>query len=163
MESIFLLFNTLNGSKFFAGIMMVLLNLGAKYISIEISDITDEFFNNIFVKRFLIFCIFWMATRDIITSFLLTIGFILVIFFLLNHKSKFNLLTTDIKNKRNAKNQNIIPPEEIEKAKKILEIAHKQSLEKDKGTKKNLDKEILTNTKYYNFRSNVNRLKNRNK
>ena len=161
MESIFLLFNTLNGSKFFAGIMMVLLNLGAKYISIEISDITDEFFNNIFVKRFLIFCIFWMATRDIITSFLLTIAFILVIFFLLNHKSKFNLLTTDIKNKRNMKNQNIIPPEEIEKAKRILEIAHKQSLEVDKGTKINLDKEILT--KYYNFRSNVNRLKNRNK
>ena len=161
MESIFVLFNTLNGSKFFAGIMMVLLNLGAKYIAIEISDITDVFFNNIIIKRFLIFCIFWMATRDIITSLLLTIGFILVIFFLLNHKSKFNLLTSSSIQKINMKNQRIIPVEEVEKAKKILEIAHKQSLEK-KAMAEESHNEVPTNTKYYNFRSNVNRLKNRN-
>ena len=162
MESIFVLFNTLNGSKFFAGIMMVLLNLGAKYIAVEISDITDMFFNNIIIKRFLIFCIFWMATRDIITSLLLTIGFILVIFFLLNHKSKFNLLTSSSIQKINMKNQRIIPVEEVEKAKKILEIAHKQSLEK-KAMSEESHNELPTNTKYYNFRSNVNRLKNRNK
>ena len=160
MESIFVLFNTLNGSKFFAGIMMVLLNLGAKYIAVEISDITDVFFNNIIIKRFLIFCIFWMATRDIITSFLLTIGFILVIFFLLNHKSRFNLLTSSSIHKINMKNQRIIPAEEVEKAKKILEIAHQQSLEKRMLQESH--NELPTNTKYYNFRSNVNRLKNRN-
>ena len=36
----------LNNSKFFAGILMILMNLGSKYISLELSETQDEFFSN---------------------------------------------------------------------------------------------------------------------
>jgi hypothetical protein len=165
MDGLFLLLDTLNNSKLFAGLIMVLLNLGGKYIIGEVSEIVDDIFTNVFIKRFIIFCIFWMATRDIITSLILTALFILVMFYLINHKSKFNILTTHIKNKKNMKLQRTIPPEEVERAKKILELAHKQSQQVVTEEKKNTStstEEVLVDKKYkfYNFRNNIHKLKN---
>ena len=161
MDGLFLLLDTLNNSKLFAGLIMVLLNLGGKYIIGEVSEIVDDLFTNVFIKRFIIFCIFWMATRDIITSLILTALFILVMFYLLNHKSKFNILTTYIKNKKNIKLQRTISPEEIERAKKILELAHKQSQVVTEQKKNTSSEEIVEKKyKFYNFKNNIHKLKN---
>ena len=60
--------HTLNNSKYFAGILMILMNLGSKYISLELSETQDEFFSNIVIRRMMIFTVVFIATKDIIIS-----------------------------------------------------------------------------------------------
>ena len=44
-KKMFKTINTLNNSKYFAGIAMLILNIGTKYISIELSDSQEELLN----------------------------------------------------------------------------------------------------------------------
>jgi hypothetical protein len=159
IEYLHYIFEILNNSKYFAGIMMVFLNLGAKHISGEVGEIIDDFFSNYFVRRFIIFCIFWIATRDIIISIVLTVIFIILTFFLFNPKSSFNILLNKNKNKDINKNilERKITPQEIEQAKKILEIAKNQEKKESHEIK---DIKNKKDNKINNYKYNINKLRN---
>ena len=49
--------NSLNQSKIFAGILMILMNLGSKYIALELSDSQEEFLSNIVIRRIMFFIV----------------------------------------------------------------------------------------------------------
>lgn len=83
--------NLLNTSKIFAGCIMLLMNLGGRYIANEIPDNVQKIFNHPWIRRLIIFSIFFFATRDIKISLLLTLIFVLLFAFLLDEKSKFCL------------------------------------------------------------------------
>jgi len=108
------LIHTLNNSKFFAGILMILMNIGSKYISLELSETQDDFFSNIVIRRIMIFVVIFIATKDIIISFIITSCFVVLVSGLFNENSKFCLI------KNNCKQTKIISREHVEKAKKIL-------------------------------------------
>jgi len=82
----------LNNNKYFVGLMMVLLNLGSKYIFLELGKTHDNFFNNKMVRRALIFTVFFVATRDIIASVLLSAFFIIFFLELTHEKSSICIL-----------------------------------------------------------------------
>ena len=82
----------LNNSKFFAGILMILMNLGSKYISLELSESQDEFFSNVVIRRIMIFTVVFIATKDIIVSFIITACFIILVSGLFNQDSKYCLI-----------------------------------------------------------------------
>ena len=108
------LIHTLNNSKYFAGILMILMNLGSKYISLELSETQDEFFSNIVIRRMMIFTVVFIATKDIIISLIITACFIIIVSGLFNESSKYCLI-------RNTNPQTkIISKEQFEKAKKII-------------------------------------------
>jgi hypothetical protein len=69
---------TLNSSPMFAGIMMLLLNVGSRFITHEMSSDEAEYSQNIFLRRLAIFAVCFVGTRDIITSILLTAGFVIL-------------------------------------------------------------------------------------
>ena len=73
------LLNTLNNSKYFSGIIMILLNLGSKHIAMEVSPSQDNFMGNIIIRRLLIFTVVFTATRDVWTSIILTAAFIILV------------------------------------------------------------------------------------
>ena len=54
--SIYQKIHNLNNSKVFAGILMILMNLGSKYIALELSETQEEFLSNIVIRRIVIFC-----------------------------------------------------------------------------------------------------------
>jgi len=87
----FLHFNILhiNNSKFFAGTIMILLNIGSRLIPLQISESAEEYVKNTVSKPLLVFAIAWMGTRDIYTSMVLMIIFILLSEYLLNEKSSY--------------------------------------------------------------------------
>lgn len=62
----------------FAGIMMLLLNIGSRYITHEYSDNDEEYQQNILLRRLAIFAACFVGTRSIITSVLLTSGFVIL-------------------------------------------------------------------------------------
>lgn len=66
------------GSPMFAGIMMLLLNIGSRYITHEYSDNDEEYQQNILLRRLAIFAACFVGTRSIITSVLLTSGFVIL-------------------------------------------------------------------------------------
>ena len=81
--------NNLNENKFFIGCMMIVVTIGGRYIITELSESQKEMINNTMVRRFFIFCAFFMATRDIQCAIILTILFVLVISELFNGEDFF--------------------------------------------------------------------------
>jgi hypothetical protein len=78
----------LNNSKFFAGIVMILLNVGSKFIQIQFSKSTEEYMKWSVSKQLLVFAMAWMGTRDIYTALGLTAVFTILSDYLFNEESK---------------------------------------------------------------------------
>ena len=123
----------LNNSKFFAGIIMILLNVGSKFISIQFSRSTEEYLKMNITKQILVFSMAWMGTRDIYTALVLTAVFTILSDHLFNEESpycivpkKFRVLTKII----DTNSDGIVSDNEISNAIAILEKAktnkHKQ-------------------------------------
>jgi hypothetical protein len=58
------------------GIAMLLLNIGSKYIVLDISETQEEFLKNTLMRRLTIFSLFFLATHDVVVALLLTCAFI---------------------------------------------------------------------------------------
>ena len=69
----------LNENKYFIGCAMLLVNIGARFIIDELDDETRSYISSTAVRKLFIFCSLFMATRDIFTSFILTIVFAVVL------------------------------------------------------------------------------------
>ena len=67
--------NNLNNSKYFAGIMILVLNLGSRFITMELSENQEQMLSNKIIRRFIIFTIKKKATKDIFVSIILTVWF----------------------------------------------------------------------------------------
>ena len=78
----------LNNSKFFAGVVMILLNIGSKFISIQFSKSVEEYMKISLSKQILIFAMAWMGTRDIYVALVLTAVFTILSDHLFNEESK---------------------------------------------------------------------------
>lgn len=79
----------LNNSKFFAGIVMILLNVGSKFIAIQFSKSTEEYLKLNLTKQILVFAMAWMGTRDIYTALVLTAVFTILSDHLFNEESPY--------------------------------------------------------------------------
>lgn len=109
----------LSNNKLFGGAVMLLTNIGGKYLAQELPTNLEKMFSNYFILRYLVlFSIFFMATRDIKTSILLSLLFFIFIKFFINEKSTFCLVSNDDKNQVI---NNKISREEYEKAKIVIE------------------------------------------
>lgn len=81
--------NYMATSPFFIGIMMLLLNIGSRYITHEFSDNDKEYSENILLRRLAIFAVCFIGTRDVVVSLLLTAGFVILASGFLRGKSVF--------------------------------------------------------------------------
>lgn len=77
----------LNNSKFFAGVIMILLNVGSKFIQIQFSKSTEEYMKYSVSKQLLVFSMAWMGTRDIYIALGLTAVFTILSEYLFNEES----------------------------------------------------------------------------
>tara|TARA_B100000214_G_C23774662_1_gene538406 strand:+ start:223 stop:558 length:336 start_codon:yes stop_codon:yes gene_type:complete len=71
--------DNLNENKFFTGCMMIIVTIGGRFIITELSDKQKELIHHPIFKKILIFCAFFMATRDIQCATILTILFVLIV------------------------------------------------------------------------------------
>lgn len=87
----------LNSSKFFAGIVMILLNVGSKFITIQFSKSTEEYIKYTISKQILVFSMAWMGTRDIYTALGLTAVFTILSDYLLNEESNLCIVPHNLR------------------------------------------------------------------
>jgi hypothetical protein len=112
---------TLNNSKYFAGIMMILLNLGSRYLIMELSETQEQMFNNVIIRRFIIFTIVFIATRDIYVSLILTAIFIVFVSNLFNENSNYCII------KKQKKIFKSVTKNDYEKAKSVIKLYELQN------------------------------------
>ena len=120
MDALNTVFNKLNSNNYFIGIMMILLNIGSKYIAQEFGGTIDFFLNIKVVRRLLIFTVFFVATRDVKTSIILTAAFIIIVLELFNEKSKRCILPKRIIDMIDTNKDGKLSQEEIHHAFKTL-------------------------------------------
>ena len=94
-----MILDSLNGSKLFAGLMMIFLNIGSRFITIDLSETQKEYLTNSILRQVLIFAVAFVGTRDIIISLVLTAVFTVLVDGLLNEKSPMGLLPKSIRPK----------------------------------------------------------------
>lgn len=83
------LFDPVNTNKFFIGLMMILLNIGSKYIMIQPSKSMEEYMKLTISKQVLVFSMCFLGTRCVVTSILLTAGFTILSEFAFNEESEY--------------------------------------------------------------------------
>lgn len=129
----FTLLKSLNDNKFFAGIIMLTMNIGSKYISIELSKTQENYIKYSLGRQILIFAVLWMGTRDIVTALTLTIIFILFADYLFNEHSKYCVIPDQYKELQMAIDPTIskVTQKEVNDAIKILKTARQFKKEKD--------------------------------
>jgi len=134
MKIFFDRFKNLNNNSFFAGMMLILLNIGSKYITVELSKSQEQYLKNSVARQLLIFAIAWMGSRDIIVALVLTGVFHVLTMYLFNEKSKFCIIPHQMRVYEDILDLNgdgVVSEEEINKAREILQKA----MNKDKDKK----------------------------
>lgn len=121
---------SLNQNMYLSAFSMLMLNLGSRYIVMDISKAQETLLKSAVVRRLTVFCIFYMATRDILWSLGFTLLFVLVTACFFHEESKYCLLPSAFR-----KNLTVTP-DEVAIAKKTLELYEQQQpskkLKKDK-------------------------------
>ena len=121
--------NRLNNSKFLAGLVMLLLNVGSKYIELGLSKTQEQALRNALGRELLIFAVVFMGTHDIILSIIMTASFMVLSNHLFNEKSKYCIISnklSKIQSVIDVNKDDYISKEEENKAIDILEKAKKQ-------------------------------------
>ena len=128
----FAVLKILNDNKFFAGIIMLTMNIGSKYISIELSKTQENYIKYSLGRQILIFAVLWMGTRDIVTSLILTVIFILFADYLFNEHSQYCIIPDNYKelNITMDTSNNKVTQKEVNDAIQVLKLVRK--LKKDK-------------------------------
>ena len=78
---------TVNTNPYFIGLMMLLLNLGGRFLALEISKDQEKFLSQPIVRRFFLFAVLFVATRNVIIAAGLAIIVILLLGYLFNENS----------------------------------------------------------------------------
>jgi hypothetical protein len=126
----------LNNSKFFAGIVMILLNIGSKFITIQFSKSTEEYMKYTISKQLLVFSMAWMGTRDIYTALGLTAVFTILSEHLFNEESSLCIVPQQyrvLEKLIDTNNDGVVSDAELSSAIAVLEKAKR---EKQKQTQR---------------------------
>ena len=116
--------NSINSNKYFYAITMILLNMGAKYIEIDLDDTHRKFLSSKILRRIIIFTVSFVATKDIVASLIITASFVIIVLNLFNINSKYCVLPKSF-TELDTNKDGIISPDEIKKAYDILKKAGK--------------------------------------
>ena len=128
---------TINESKIFAGLMIIILNIASKFVNLKLSKTVESYMKNTFSRNILVFAIAWMGTRDMWVALLITIVVILSMDYFFNEESLFCCLPEQFTNYHlsllddSNSNCKSFTVEDVEKAYQILEKA-KMIVEKSK-------------------------------
>jgi len=95
-------------NKYFIGVVMITMNIGARFLIDELTPEQKKWVNSQNFRRFIVFCAFFAATRDLLSAVTLTIIFILFVSEIftdtedMKNKKDKKITTTDIQNELNS-------------------------------------------------------------
>lgn len=117
--------NQYNSNKYLAGVALLMLNIGSKYLIVDISKSTEHLLKLKIIRRFTIFSIFFISTRNIVVSLILTAVFIIFSSGLFNEKSKYCILPKSLKEEKVTDSEYTSALDTIEKYEKYNKLNNK--------------------------------------
>ena len=125
---------------------MLMLNFGARYVIADLGKTHELLLSHEITKKLIVLSLFFVATRDILMSFILTVAYIVVIDGILHEKRRICLVPKKII----GTTQNTVTEEDYSKAKNII---HLYETNKDNGIEAmKLNKKSV----YVNYMNNIN-------
>ena len=131
----------INNSKLFAGFVMILLNIGSRYVKIDITKAQEQYLKKSLGRHMLVFAITWLGTKDLLIALVLTAIFNVFVDYLLNEESRLCIVPKKYRNYEDILDldgDGVVTDEEIKKATEILRKA--TEMEKKKRHIKNVSK-----------------------
>ena len=121
----------LNTSKVFTGLMIITLNIGSRFVNLNLSKSMESYLKYTFSKQILIFAIIWMGTRDIYIALIGVIIFTILMDYLFNEESEYCCLPETFVNqhKEMLDNKDNVSEEDVVKVKITIEKFEKQQEE----------------------------------
>ncbi len=121
----------LNNSALFAGLVMLIMNVGSRYVQINLSESTEEYLKHILKKEIMVFAVAWMGTRNIYYSLIITACFVVIADYLTNEESQYCVLPKHIRDRNKEtgevkKSTEFVSEVEINRAIGVLEKAKRQ-------------------------------------
>ena len=113
---------------------MIMLNIGSKYVTIELSKSQEAYLKNSVGRQLLIFAISWMGSRDILIALALTAIFTVLTDHLFNEESPMCVIPMKYRHFEEVldlDNDDKVTDEELSKATAILEKAKRRGQRKE--------------------------------
>lgn len=129
-------FHNLNTSTFFAGFIMIILNIGSRYINLDLKSSTESWIKYLMSKEVLVFAVSWMGTRSIYYALVITACFSIVVDHLMNVDSRYCVIPSKFRDLHTMTEEKHGPEQtvtdlEISNALHTLEKAKKEKEETD--------------------------------
>jgi hypothetical protein len=105
----------INQNNIFLGLTMILMNIGGRYIEVELSKNHKKFFSSKYGQYLFLFIIVFTATRDILLSLFVTAVFVIIVLNLFHEESKMCILPKSFR-EIDTNNDGELSPEEIKQA-----------------------------------------------
>ena len=96
-------------SPWIAGLCYVIVNLGGKHIAMNLTPEQEKMLGSAWIRPIIIFCLCFVATRNIITAFWLTMAFMLIFYVIFYEASPLCLLRVIPKQEEQPKAPNYPP------------------------------------------------------
>ena len=122
----------LNSSKFLTGIIVILINIGSRYVDFGFSKTQEHALRTAITREIILFAAIFMATRDLILSFILTASFIIMANYVFNEESSLCIMPDTMKrisHMIDINDDNLITPQEEQEA---LEVLRRAKIQKQK-------------------------------
>ena len=122
-------FRHVNESKLAVGFIMILMNIGMKYVDFGFSKTQEQALRNGVARELIIFAVCFMGTRDLFLALLLTGSFMIMADVLFNEKSNYCVVPNYMKRMKVMVDTNmengVVTQEEEKRALQILDKAER--------------------------------------
>ncbi len=82
----------LNTNPYFVGMFMLLLNLGGRFLALELTKKQEAFLQGAWIRPIIFFTVVFVATRNFVAAFWITLLFFFVIWVAANENSPFCMI-----------------------------------------------------------------------
>jgi hypothetical protein len=147
MDAVFMF---INQNKIMWGMSMLLLQFGARYVLGDLGKAHEVLLSHNITKKLIVMAMFFVATRDIVVSFVLTIAYIVIIDGILHEDRQFSLIPSVVRQKIVQDIGSKIPQDDYKKAKEIVKLYETQN-----NAKQQISLQDMNDISYLKYVTNV--------
>jgi len=92
MDPLSMLISSLHANPYMIGIFYIFLNMGGRFLSMELTKRQEWFLSQQIVRPFILFAVLFIATRNIGAAFWTTVGILSILWFFANENSPMCLI-----------------------------------------------------------------------
>lgn len=93
-DTLSLILYSLNSNPYLIGFFMLMLNLGGRFLAMELTPRQEAFLQQRWLRPLLFFIVLFVATRNLAVAFWITLFLFVILWVLANEKSPFCLISS---------------------------------------------------------------------